>query len=174
METLLSPDPGLYIWTIVSFLVLVGLLKAFAWGPLLRAVEERESAMRSEREKAEAARREAEGIQRSLAEQLKGVDAQAQEILSKAAREGEALRERLKKDAEEESKRLLERSREQLVEEKARLVVELRGEVAALSVQAAERLLKKSLDPGVKKEALSEFLGQLDARGGGKGPGGGA
>lgn len=174
MDTLLNPDPGLYIWTIVSFLVLVGLLKAFAWGPLLRAVEEREAAMRSEREKAEAARREAEGIQQRLAEQLQGVDAQAREILSRASREGEALRERLKNDAEEASKRILEKSREQLGEEKARLIVELRREVAALSIQAAERLLKKSLDPGVKKEALSDFLGQIDARGGGEGPGGGA
>ena len=165
MDSLLNPDPGLYIWTIVSFLVLVGLLKVFAWGPLLRAVEEREHAMRRERELAEAARQEAEDIQRRLSEKLEGVSAQAQEILSQAGREGSALRERLKKDAEEEAKRLLEKSREQLAEEKARLVLELRKEVAALSVQAAERLLQKSVDPGVRKETLDQFLKEIEARG---------
>jgi len=171
MDALLSPDPGLYIWTIVSFLVLVGLLKAFAWGPLLRAVEEREHAMRRERELAEAARQEAEDIRRRLSEKLDGAAAQAEEILSQAGREGSALRERLKKEAEEDSRRLLEKSREQLSEEKARLVLELRREVAALSVQAAERLLKKSVDARVKEETLAQFLREMDSRGA-KGAGG--
>ena len=164
MDSLLSPDPGLYIWTVVSFLVLVGLLKAFAWGPLLRAVEEREHAMRRERELAEAARQEAEDIRRRLSEQLEGVGAQAQEILSQAGREGSALRERFKKEAEEESRRLLQKSREQLSEEKARLVLELRREVAALSVEAAERLLKKSVDQRVREETLTQFLREVEQR----------
>lgn len=166
MDKLLNPDPGIYVWTVVSFLILVGLLKAFAWEPLLRAVEDREEALRRDREGAEAARRDAERIQKELAEKLAGLDAQAQELLARAGREGESLREKLRQAAEDESRRLVEKTREQLAEEKARLVRELRGEVADLSVEVAERLLKRSVDPALRKKTLDEFLAEVDRRGG--------
>ncbi|HAH08022.1 MAG TPA: ATP synthase F0 subunit B [Elusimicrobia bacterium] len=166
MDKLLNPDPGIYLWTVLSFLILVGLLKAFAWGPLLKAVEDREESVRRDREGAEAAKRESERIQQELEGKLAGLDAQARELLAQAGREAEALREKLKQAAEDESRRLLEKTREQLAEEKARLVVELRREVADLSVQVAERLLKRSVDPALKKKALDEFLDEVDPRGG--------
>lgn len=165
MDTLLNPDIGLLIWTIISFLILVGLLKRFAWGPLLSAVEAREAAMREERERAERARREAEEIQRRLEERLAGAQAEAKEVLAQAGRDGEALRARLRQDAESESKAMLDRTRTQLEEDKRRLVAELRREVADLSVQAAERLMSKSVDKGVQKSVLDQFFGELDKAG---------
>ncbi|MFA6030050.1 MAG: F0F1 ATP synthase subunit B [Elusimicrobiota bacterium] len=169
MDTLLNPDPGLYIWTVVSFLILVGLLKAFAWGPLLKAVEEREERLRAERESAEAARRDAERIRSELAAQLAGHEARQKQALAEALREGEALRSRLKDDGEAEARRIVEKARGQLEEEKARLIGELRREVAALSVLAAERLVRKSVDKDVQKRVLDEFLGEVGGLGGRKG-----
>ena len=70
MDTLLNPDTGLVIWTVVTFLCLVFLLKKFAWGPLVGAIEEREAKLRADREGAEAARRQAEGIRAELEQRI--------------------------------------------------------------------------------------------------------
>src|SRR5204862_3021591 len=60
---LVQPDPGLFIWTILTFLVLLTLLAKFAWGPLLKALEERQNAIRKSLDDAQQARRELERIQ---------------------------------------------------------------------------------------------------------------
>ena len=161
METLLNPDTGLILWTIVSFLVLVGLLGKFAWGPLLNAIEEREEAMKREREAAERARKDSERIQGELAAQLAGVEARTKELLANAGKKAESLRSRIKADAEAEAQALTERTKAQLEEEKRRLVSELRREVAGLSVLAAERLVQKSIDEGVRKNVMDQFLKEI-------------
>ena len=158
METLLNPDKGLILWTIVSFLVLVAILKKFAWGPLLHSIEQREHRMKGDLEGAQKARAEAERIQKDLAAQLAGVEARTKELLAAAGKDAEALRSRIKSDAEAEAQALTERTKAQLEEEKRRLVTELRREVAGLSLQAAELLVKKSIDDGVRKSVMDQFL----------------
>lgn len=165
MDTLLNPDLGLAIWTIASFLILVTLLRVFAWGPLLGAVEAREDKMREERERAEKARAEAERIQADLTQKLASAQDEAKRIMSEANKDGEILRSKLKKSAEEEAKGMIDKTRAQLQEEKNRLVGELRAEVANLSVLAAERLVKKSVDKDVQKAVLSDFFKDLDKQG---------
>lgn len=164
MDTLLQPDKGLLIWTVVSFLVLVGLLRAFAWGPLLAAVDAREARLREERERAEAARQEAERIRGELSARLAGAEGEMREILAKAGREAEAIRTSAHRAGEEESKRILTRARRELEEEKQRLMGELRREVSSLSVLAAERLLRRSVDPGVQKDVLERFFREAETR----------
>lgn len=167
MDALLNPDKGLIIWTIMSFLILVGLLKAFAWGPLLHSIEEREAKMREERGRAEKARSEAERIQKELEARLGQAADEARAVLAQAGKDGETLRATLKVQAEAEAKALLEKARAQLDEDRRRIVGELRQEVASLSVLAAERLVKKSVDQGVQKAVLDQFFGEL-AEGKGK------
>jgi len=166
MDTLLTPNYGLIIWTIVSFAVLVGLLGALAWTPLIGMIEEREARMRGAGEAAERARQEAERLRAELEARLAHGEAEMKEMLSRAQRDGEAMKSELKKEAEGESRRLMERTRLQLEEEQRRLVAELRREVASLSVEAAERLMRKSVDPGVHKGVLEEFFRELDRKGG--------
>ncbi len=163
MDQLLNPDKGLILWTIMSFLILVGLMKAFAWGPLLHAIEDREAGMRSEREKAEAARKDAERIQRELEARLALAADEAKGIIAKAGQEGEALRSRLKADAEAEARALLEKTRAQLDEDKRRIVSDLRKEVSELSLAAAERLVKKSVDAGTQKAVMDQFFSDMAA-----------
>jgi F-type H+-transporting ATPase subunit b len=162
LDKMLDPHAGLMIWTVISFLVLVGLMKALAWGPLLGVVEAREQALRDEREKAEKARQEAENIHKDLEARLANAQAAVKEIIQQANKDGDKVRAKLREDAEAESKAMLEKTRKQLEEDKNRLVGELRDEVASLSVMAAERLIKKSVDGGVKKSVLDGFFGDLE------------
>lgn len=165
MDRLLNPDTGLMFWTIVTFLTMVFLLGKFAWNPLLHSIEERENSMRHEREAAEKARAEAQRIQADLEAKLAKLDAQSAEILAKASKEAEALRARHTAEAHEDAKKLMDKTRAELNEEKRRLIIELRTEVASLAVSAAERLVKKSVDDGVRKSTMDEFYKDLEKPG---------
>jgi len=163
MDKLIVPDTGLMFWTILTFLFLVIILKKAAWGPLLHAVEERETRLRAEREAAEKARAEAERIQRELEAQMAGVQAKSKELLAAAAKDGESLRARLKAEAEADAAAIKDKTVAELAAEKNRLVGELRKEVATLSVLAAEKLLRKSVDDGVQKTVLEGFFKDLES-----------
>ncbi|MBI4371569.1 MAG: F0F1 ATP synthase subunit B [Elusimicrobia bacterium] len=163
MDKLLTPDTGLMFWTVVTFLALVFILKKAAWGPLLRAVDEREARLKADREAAEKARADAERIQKDLEARLAGAHARGQEIVSQALKDGELLRGRLKAEAEADAQAIKDKTAAELAAEKNRLVGELRGEVARLSVLAAEKLLRRTVDDDVQKTVLDGFFKDLDA-----------
>ena len=164
MDRLLNPDTGLIIWTITTFLTLVLLLKLFAWGPLLSAIEAREHRIKGDMEGAQKARSEAERIQRELQEQMNNMQAKTRDMLAAAQKDSEALRAQLKASAEADSAKIREKTMQELGEEKERLVRDLRKEVAGLSVLAAERLMRKSVDEGVQKTVLEGFYKDLEAK----------
>ena len=163
MGDLLTPDLGLTVWTIVTFLLLVGILKAFAWGPLLKAVEERELRIKADREGAEKARAEAERIQKDLEAQIAGVQAKAKDMLAAATKEGEGLRAKLKAEAEADAQAIKAKTMADLSNEKNRLVGELRKETADIAVKAAEKLMHKTVDAGVQKTVLDGFFKDLES-----------
>ena len=163
MDKLLNPDTGLMIWVIVTFLCLVGILKLFAWGPLLAAIEAREGRIKADREGAEKARAEAERIQKDFESQMAGVQAKAKEMLAAATKDGEALRARLKAEAEADAQGIKDKTLADLAAEKNRLVGELRKDVADLSVAAAAKLMRKSVDEGVRQTVLDGFFKDLES-----------
>jgi F-type H+-transporting ATPase subunit b len=163
MGDLLAPDLGLTVWTIVTFLCLVAILKMFAWGPLLHAVEDREARLKADREGAEKARAEAERIQKELEAQLAGVQAKTKDLLAAAMKDGEALRAKLKAEAEADAAAIKAKTSAELAADKDNLVADLRKEVANISVLAAEKLMRKSVDAGVQKTVLDGFFKDLDA-----------
>ena len=163
MDKLLNPDTGLMIWVIITFLCLVAILKLFAWGPLLGAIEAREGRIKADREGAEKARSEAERIQRELEAQIAGVQAKAKEMLAAATKDGEALRARLKAEAEADAQGIKDKTMADLANEKNRLVGELRKETADIAVRAAEKLMHKTVDAGVQKTVLDGFFKDLES-----------
>ena len=163
MDKLLNPDTGLMIWVIVTFLCLVAILKLFAWGPLLGAIEAREGRIKADREGAEKARAEAERIQKELEAQIAGVQAKAKEMLAAATKDGEALRAKLKAEAEADAQAIKDKTMADLANEKNRLVGELRKETADIAVKAAEKLMRKTVDAGVQKTVLDGFFKDLES-----------
>ena len=155
MDRLLNPDTGLMIWTIVTFFSLVVILRLFAWGPMLKAIDDREAA--------EKARAEAERIQKELEVHMAGIQAKSKELLAAATKDGDALRAKLKAEAEADAAAIKSKTTLELAAEKDKLVGDLRREVMSLSVLAAERLLRKSVDAGVQKSVLDGFFKDLDS-----------
>ena len=164
MDKLLQPDTGLVIWTIVTFMALVFILKKVAWGPLLASIEEREARMKDERRRAEEARAAAEKIRAELEAEMAAVSAKSRELLAQATKDGEALRAALKSAAEADAQKIKDKTMAELSEEKERLVRDLSKEVASLSILAAEKLMRKSVDDGVQKTVLEGFFKDLEGQ----------
>ena len=164
MDKLLNPDTGLLIWTIVTFLALVFILKKLAWGPMLHAIEEREARMKRDLEGAQQARADAQRIKDDLEGQMNGLQAKSREMLAQTQKEAEVLRAQLKAAAEADSAKIREKTMQELSDEKERLVRDLRKEVASLSILAAERLMRKSVDEGVQKTVLEGFFKDLETQ----------
>ena len=158
MDKLLNPDTGLVIWTIVTFLTLVFLLKMFAWGPLLSSIEDREARMKADLDGAKAARDQAEKIKNELEARMSDVQAKSRELLAQAAKESEALRASLKAGAESDAQKIRDKTMADLEEEKAKLSRQLRQEVAGLSVMMAEKLMRGSVNDAVQKNVVETFL----------------
>jgi len=164
MDKLLNPDTGLIVWTIITFLCLVFIMKKLAWGPLLHAIDEREARLKAERESAESARKEAERIKNELDAQMGTLNAKTRDLLAQAQKDADALRAQLKAAAESDSAKIREKTMQELSDEKERLVRDLRKEVAGLSIIAAERLMRKSVDEDVQKTVLEGFYKDLESK----------
>jgi len=161
METLLTPDKGLIIWTIVSFAALVWLLSKVAWKPLLAALKDREDGIRKAIEDAASAKLSADQLKTQYEQELAKTQDQAAGILSQAQVEAQKIREQLLKDAEAEARRLTEQTKRQLEEDKAKLSRELRQEVAGLSVKVAEKLLRHSVNSKENEALVQGFIKDL-------------
>src|SRR5262249_52004965 len=100
---LLRPDPGLFIWTILTFLVLLALLARFAWRPLLEALESRQDAIRKSLDDAQRARQELERLNQESAQILNKARAEADQIIVSSRADADRLREDMKQKARAEA-----------------------------------------------------------------------
>jgi F-type H+-transporting ATPase subunit b len=158
MNSLLKPDLGLMIFTILTFLLLLAVLKKFAWKPILDALEGRELKIRSDVERAEQANAEAESLRQKYQAQLVEAQQKIQTMVAQAKADGERLRADIVAQAKQEADRVLDKGRRDIAVESERLRVELRAEVAGLSVAIAEKILRRAVDQKVQDAVLSDAL----------------
>jgi len=155
--------PGLTLWTAITFLLLLVVLGRFAWGPIIRMLDERE---RTIRDAVEQARKERSEAERMLAEQtaaLAAAQREAAALAQKSRQDVEVLRAELTERARKEADELVAASRRQILEEKAKAIAELRGQVADLAIAAAERLIQSSLDEKAQRALVEDYLAKLPA-----------
>ena len=160
---LVQPDPGLFIWTILTFLVLLGLLAKFAWGPLLKALDERQEAIRTSLDDADQAKQELKRLQQESAQIIVQARAEAQSIVVKSRAEAETVREDLKQKAKEEAEALVRAAQHQIQLETARAVQQVRHEVVDLSLAVASKLIKKNLTQEDNDALIQDSLTQIEA-----------
>ncbi len=160
---LVQPDPGLAIWTIITFLVLLALLAKYAWRPLLRALEARQETIRKSLDEAQQARRELERLNQESAKILKNAHMEAESIVSKTWTEAEKLREEMKQKARTEADAIIREARRQIEVETGRALRQIRTEVADLSVTIASKLIQRNLSKADNTRLIEETLQQIDA-----------
>ena len=160
---LVQPDPGLFIWTIITFLVLLGLLAKFAWGPLLKALEERQETIRRSLADADQAKQDLERLQKESAQIIAEARSEAQSIVVRSRDEAETVRASLKQKAQEEGQALIRSAQRQIELETARAVQQVRHEVVDLSLAVASKLIKKNLTQEDNDALIQDSLRQIDA-----------
>jgi F-type H+-transporting ATPase subunit b len=158
---LLSPHPGLILWTIITFVVVLVILKAKAWGPLLAALDERERSIREALESADRAREESQVQQAEHEKRLIEAESQARQIVSEAREAAEKVGQKVVADAKEEAERMADRAREAIQFEKRAALAELRREVADMAVGAAGAILNAELDADRNRKLADDFIADL-------------
>jgi F-type H+-transporting ATPase subunit b len=163
MADLTKFDPGLFFWTIITFLVLVALLTKFAWKPLLQALDARQESIRKSLEDAQTAKRELERLQQESAQIIRKAHAEAESIVSKSWSDGEKLREEMKQKARSEADAIMKESRRQIELETSRALRQIRSEVADLSITIASKLIQRNVSREDNNRLVEETLRQIES-----------
>ena len=159
---LVQVEPGLFIWTIFTFLVLLGLLAKFAWGPLLKALEERQETIRKSLDDADQATQELARVQQESAQIIAEARGEAQSIVAKSRAAAETVREDMKQKAKAEADALVRGAQRQIQLETARAIQQIRHEVVDLSLAVASKLIKKNLTQEDNDALIQDALTQID------------
>lgn len=149
---------GLFFWQSLLFIGLVFILKKFAWKPILDAVNERETFIQDSLEAAEKAKIELARLQSKNEDLLKQARAERDNLLKEAKETKERIVSEAKGKAQAEADKLITAAREAIENEKMAAVTELKNQVATLSVEIAEKILKKELASDDKQKALASEL----------------
>ena len=155
---LVQLDPGLFVWTILTFLLLVFVLAKFAWKPLLKMLQDREDMVRSSLEDAEKAKSELERLNEESEAIMAKARSEAQSILA----DGKAAAEKVKDDiiakSKEQANKIREDAGNQYQVEKDKAISEIKKEVVNLTLSVAEKLIQKNLSDADNKSLIEESL----------------
>lgn len=155
---LLDPHLGTIIWTIVTFLVVLVVLRGTVWKPLLAALDEREKRIGDALESAEKAREEAQAALREHLEKLEEAEAEAREIVRQSRDAAERIHQEIVEKAREEAQQTVEQTRSAIEVEKRTALTQLRREVADLAVQAAGALVDANLDDEKNRKLVEDLI----------------
>ena len=163
-NALLRFEPGLTIWTIAIFLVLLVVLRRFAWKPLLTALDHREKTIKDALEQAQKSRHETELV---LAENIRRGDEslqKAEQIIEQARQDAEQVCRQMVEEAKHEAKRVTEQGLRQLEAEQRAVTVEIRRTAADLAIRVAARLVETSLTDKQQRDLVDKFLAEVPER----------
>jgi F-type H+-transporting ATPase subunit b len=161
---LVQPDPGLFIWTILTFLVLLTALAKFAWGPLLQALESRQEAIRKSLDDARQARQELEQVQQTSAQIVRQARVDAEAIIATSRSDAEQLREEIKQKARAEADSIIKNAERQIQLETGRALQQIRHEAVDLSIMIASKIIQRNLSKDDNQRLIDEALRQVEGR----------
>ena len=158
---LVQVDPGLYIWTIVTFVLLLLLLAKFAWRPLLEALDRRQEAIRKSLDEARQAKQELGRLHEESARILAEARAEADAIISRtradALRAGEELKQKARGDAEN----IVKHAEREIQLETSRALQKVRQEAVDISIDIASKIIQRNLSREDNERLIAETLKEI-------------
>ena len=155
---LVTPEFGLIFWTSITFLVLLFILKKFAWKPILGAVSEREKGIKDALASALEARKEMENLQADNERILKEARAEREAMLKDARELKNKMIDDAKQDAKIEANKLITQAQAAIDAEKKAAIADLKSQVAQISISIAEKVVREELSNTEKQEKLVESM----------------
>ena len=151
---LVTPEIGMLVWTTIVFLLLMVLLTKYAWKPILGAVKEREQSIEDALNSAEDAKREMAELKSNNEDLLNEARAERDEMLKEARGIKDTIIAEAKTAASAKGKKIVAAARESIQHEKLAAITELKNQVAMLSIEIAEKILKSELSSADKQKAI--------------------
>lgn len=158
MDSLVKLDPGLFVWTIITFLGLFIVLAKYAWKPLMKMLDDRENMIRSSLEDAKKAKLELEGLNQECEAITAKARSEAQSILADSKSAAEKVKEDTIAKAKEQAIKISDDAKKQIQIEKDKAIIDIKQEVVNLTLLVAEKLISKNLNDADNKSLIEESL----------------
>ncbi len=147
---------------ILGFTLVVLVFWKFLWGPVLGIIDARGEEVENSYSAAEKDRNDAAGLKADYEKRLAGIEAEAREKITSAAKEGMQLREEIIAEARGRAEQTLERAQEEIEREKDKAVFEIKEQVAELAIGAAQKLIDERLDDDKHKQLVDRFIDEIE------------
>jgi F-type H+-transporting ATPase subunit b len=154
LASLIEPSVGLIFWTTITFIILLVLLGKFAWKPILSAIKTREQGIEEALASAEKALNDMRELRANNEKILADARSERDNLLKEARDTKDAIIAEAKAKSQAEADRIMSSAREQITNEKNAALVELKNQVATLSIEIAEKILRSELSSDDKQKAL--------------------
>lgn len=154
--------PGLMLWTLVTFVILLLILKKFAFGPIQNMIDKRRSAIAESIEAAEQTRRDAERLLAEYRESIANAKHEAEEIIERAHKVGETTKSDILTEAREQAQKEVDSARDQIQRETRKAIRELKDQVADLAILAAGKVTSKSITKEDHLRLVDEALSEVN------------
>ena len=164
MNPLVQPDPGLYIWTIVTFLLLLVAFNKVAWKPLKATLAAREESIRQALDDARQAKQELERLHAESARILAEARVEADTILARTREDANRFRDELKQKAQAEAANVVKNAQRQIELETARALQQIRTEAVDFSVAIASKILQRTVSKEDNERLIEETFKQIEAQ----------
>jgi F-type H+-transporting ATPase subunit b len=163
---LVQPDPGLYIWTIVTFLILLALLARFAWRPLLDALDKRQDAIRSSLDDARKAKEELARLQAESARILAEARTEAANIISSTRSDAARFADDMKQKARADADVLVRNAQREIDTQTHRAIETIRREAVDLSVAVASKILRRDITKADNERLVDDAIREMQTKAG--------
>jgi F-type H+-transporting ATPase subunit b len=157
----MQPDTGLMFWTLVIFLVLMFILSKFAFGPLTKAVADRERALQEAIDKANADREAAAKLLQEHQAKIEAARDEAQKFIAEGRGVAEKMRADMLEQTRKEQQDLLERARRDIDNEKERAIAQLRREAVDLALAGASKVVEQNLESAKNRQIVESYLNSI-------------
>jgi F-type H+-transporting ATPase subunit b len=162
--SLIDVVPGLMVWTIVTFVIVLWFLRRFAFGRIQGLIDQRRDRIREALDEADRAREEARKLREEVRREREEAKAEREKILEESRRQGQRLHEQARRQADEDLKERLEKNLEELEAENARWREQIRRDVVELTLLASEKVTGKVLDADDQRRLIDETISELDVK----------
>lgn len=159
MQSILTPDIGLIFWTAVAFLILLGILRKFAWNPILQALRDREETISSALESADKAKEEMEQLKADNEKLIQEAKEERTKILAEAKETKEKIINEAHQKAKKDADKMIEDARSEIENQKAAAMADVKSQAASLAIEAAEKILRRELsDSSAQEKYVAELV----------------
>jgi F-type H+-transporting ATPase subunit b len=163
-NALIDVVPGLMIWTIVTFAIVLFVLRKFAFSRIQGLIDQRRDRIREALDEADKARNEARQLREAVARERDEARGEREELLEETRRQTQELFRRSRAEADEDLKRRLEENAKALEAESRKLQEQIRRDVVELTLLASEKVTRKTLDEADQKRLIEETIAEMDVK----------